>query len=734
MNEHTSVPPAEAAQQEEWFLAQLERQPMPLPALLDFLDTLPVAGRWEQADSWSDLLLGTLIERQQTLAAFDTILRRAAWHPDAPASRALWHKLAQSVLQRSREQQALTAHAGFGDGAPLPECFRRLRLLLALVPGVLCRDRTWGFGVVQKVDTFYGRVTIDFDAKRHHEMSLSYAAEALELLGEDHLLVRKHRQPDDLRRLVQEQPGEMVRLALRSFGVLTVDQLQQRLVPGIVDAGDWKRFWDAARRDLKNDPLVHLPAKRTEPVRLRDRAFTRDEDWFDALANERSVKHILDRTDELIKNTASVTWTDSARAVVAGRLAFAAKGAGTRHVDHLVRALMNADALGLTLPADEFVPLPSAFLQPELLVNTLHALPARLVTPFLEWLYTKQGDSALELLLTMLPRLEQAALNEALDLLLARGREEACARLFQRSVNMQTAGVEYLFWLFRHPERLAAWVPGTWPVLANLVVTELEKEAAGERLKAQNQLRELAEQVDWLRTVMAPMNEAQRHRFMERIKSSLAWPPVDRRGVLGRIVHLYPELAGVLAAKALTAPDRPTVTSFRSYRERQAQWQHITSVEIPRIAREIGVARSYGDLSENHEFKAAKEMQAVLTRRQAELEKMLHTVRPSDFHDLPTDRAGLGTRVVLQYPDGRREAYAILGEWDRDERLGIISCNTGVARAVEGHLAGDTVRVPSAQGELDCVLVEVTDLPAAVRDWLNGIPETATTNQERTSP
>ena len=435
------------------------------------------------------------------------------------------------------------------------------------------------------------------------------------------------------------------------------------------------------------------------------------------------MKHILDRTDELIKNAASVTWPEGARAVVAGRLAFAAKGAGLRHVDQLARALMNADALGLTLPVDEYVPAAAAFIQPELLIKTLHALPARLVTPFLDWLCAQQGDSALEALLAVLPRLEQAALNEALDLLLAGGRDEVCARIFQRSINMQTAGVEYLFWLFRHPACLAAWVPDAWPVLANLVVTELEKEAAGERLKAQNQLRELAEQVDWLRTVMTPMNEAQRHMFMERIKSSPAWSPVDRRGVLGRMVHLYPELVGVLAANAAAAPaapERPAVTSSRTYHERQAQLQHIVSVEIPRIAREIGVARSYGDLSENHEYKAAKEMQAVLTRRQAELEQMLHAVRPSDFHDLPTDRAGLGTRVVLQYPDGRQEAFVILGEWDRDERLGIISCNTGMARAVEGHRTGDTLRVPSEQGERSCVLAEVTGLPDTVRAWMAG--------------
>jgi len=107
---------------------------------------------------------------------------------------------------------------------------------------------------------------------------------------------------------------------------------------------------------------------------------------------------------------------------------------------------------------------------------------------------------------------------------------------------------------------------------------------------------------------------------------------------------LFPELADVLVSKSEARPGaRGPVTSERTYRERQALLEKIANVEIPRIAREIGVARSYGDLRENFEFKAAKEQQGLLLRRKAELEQMLHDVRPTDFSGLPTDKAGLAT-------------------------------------------------------------------------------------------
>ncbi|TAN37753.1 MAG: hypothetical protein EPN23_04345 [Verrucomicrobia bacterium] len=723
MAENISIP-TDPTQHEEWFLAQLEKLPALAPALLDFLDAQAAQGRLEQADTWSELLLDALVERNATALALESVRRRAAWYPGAPEKRALWLRLAQRALATSREQQMLTTHAGFDAPVPVAECFRRLNLLLTLKQGVLCLDKTWGFGVVQRADTFYGRVTIDFAKKRGHELSLAYAAEVLQLPDEGHLLVRKHKQPEEFRALVQDDPAEVVRLALRSFGALPADALQKRLVPDSVAEADWKRFWDAARKELKQDPLVRLPGKRTEPIQLLEKAHAYDDEWFTAFAAERHVQPILDHSDELIAAGKAVTWNDRTRAIAAERLAFAAKGAGTRHTAQLARALINADALGLTLPVAAHVPTPDVFLHAKLLITTLHDLPVRLAAPFLDWLATKDATRASDLLLEVLPRLELSALNEAMELLLKGERAVTAAACFRGAVAQQTAEVEFLLWLFRHPEQLNTWAPDTWPILIKLTLTELEKTYNGERLRAQNQLRELIEEEAWVRIALGPLSAVQRREFLEGVKMAPNWPELDRRSAMGCIVKLYPELEAVLTAKAegVVALARPSVTSRRSFRERQLQLEKITNVEIPKIAREIGVARSYGDLRENFEYKAAKEMQTVLLRRQAELEEMLGKVQPSEFRDLPADSAGLGTCITLQYPDGHRETFNILGEWDRDEALGIISCNSQLARALEGRRAGETVRIPAQQGESECLLAEVGALPVPVQTWINADP------------
>ena len=723
MTEQASIP-SDPSQHEEWFLGQLSKLPGIAPALLDFLDVQAAQGRLEQANAWSELLLDGLVERTAVDLAVEGVRRRATWSPGATDKRALWLKLTQRALSPVRDLQGLAGYAGFESPVPIAECFRRLQLLLMLKPGLMCLDKTWGFGVIQRADTFYGRVTIDFERKRGHEMSLAYAAEALQLPAVDHILVMRHQQPDELAALVKNDAAEVVRRALRSFGMMTADALQKRLVPDVVGGADWKRFWDSARKGLKQDPLVKLPGKRTDPIQLLQKAHAYDADWFAVFSKERHVQPILDHSDELITAATAVTWTEATRSVAAERLAFAAKGAGPRHPAQLARLLMNADALSLMLTAQAHVPTPDVFMNAKLLIATLHDLPVRLAAPFLDWMATKDAARTAELLLSVLPQLELSALTEAMELLLKGDHAATAAQIFRASIAMQKAEVEFLLWLFRHLEQLNAWVPDTWPVLAGLVLTELEKDYMGERLRSQNQLRELVENEAWVSTTLTPMSEVQRRDFLERVKKAPNWAELDRRSAMGCIVRMFPDLANVLSNKteATAASARPAVTARRSYRARQLQFEKITNVEIPRIAREIGVARAHGDLRENFEFKAAKEMQSVLVRRQAELEEMLSRIQPSDFRDLPRDRAGLGTCVTLLYADGHRETYNILGEWDREESLNIISCNSQLARAVEGKRAGEAVTVPASDGGTECQLAEVGDLPPAVQAWIVSEP------------
>ena len=474
---------------------------------------------------------------------------------------------------------------------------------------------------------------------------------------------------------------------------------------------------------MKKDPLIHIPAKRAEPIQLLKKEKSFDQEWFDALAAERDMETVLALVDELIRD--GMPLADEGHRRIAGeRLAFVVKGSGRDDPALVARAVMDARELGVAAEQVDIAKYAEQFLHADLFVETSRSLPARCVEPFLQFLLAHDKDRTIPFLFSVLKRLDLVTLNETMNLMLALGLESKCADFVRESIASQKAEVELLYWITRNMEKYEAWAPGTLPVLGFLVLSELEQDYSGLRLKAQNLLRGRFEQAEWLKPVLEAMRDAQRRELVLKLKDSPGWEVVDRRSVLAVVVKLRPELQEVLASgrsrDASAVASRGAFTSSRSYLERQQQLEKLVKVDIPQNTKEIAIARSYGDLSENHEFKAAKEMQGILLHRRGELEDMIGHVKPTDFQGFPHDRAGLATGVKLQYEDGHTELYYILGEWDKDERLGIISCETRMAKALDGHKAGDSVVVPTESGEVTCTIAEVTGLSDAVKSWIDG--------------
>ena len=188
---------------------------------------------------------------------------------------------------------------------------------------------------------------------------------------------------------------------------------------------------------------------------------------------------------------------------------------------------------------------------------------------------------------------------------------------------------------------------------------------------------------------------------------------LDERSLLAQIIKLHPEVqAMVIGEKSGEEPATVTalIVSWSSLEARRKELEEIVNVKIPENSKEIGVARSYGDLRENHEFKAAKEMQTVLMRRKAELEDLLTRAQGTDFSGTKTDAVNIGTKVSLKDANGEPLSYTILGAWDSDLSKGIISYLTPVAQALSKRTVGETVSLPSESGGSREVTIEKIEL------------------------
>src|SRR5262245_9481592 len=143
---------------------------------------------------------------------------------------------------------------------------QHIEALVQLTDSGFCMHRSWGFGRIKTVDTVFARFTIDFPNKSGHTMDLAFAAESLRPIGKEHILARKAADIETLRQMAATNHLELVKLVLNSFGgKATVDQIQNVLVPDVI-RDDWKKWWEAAKRELKKDGHFQVPLKKTEPI------------------------------------------------------------------------------------------------------------------------------------------------------------------------------------------------------------------------------------------------------------------------------------------------------------------------------------------------------------------------------------------------------------------------------------------------------------------------------------
>ncbi len=140
--------------------------------------------------------------------------------------------------------------------------------------------------------------------------------------------------------------------------------------------------------------------------------------------------------------------------------------------------------------------------------------------------------------------------------------------------------------------------------------------------------------------------------------------------------------------------------------ELKRELDELINVKRPANIQAIKEARSYGDLSENAEYDAARNEQAQIEARVKELERMLENV--SIIKEIKTDSVGIGNVVSVKYVDDDDEdEYRIVGSQEADPFEGKISNESPIAQALLDHKVGDTVTVESPNGTYDLVITEI---------------------------
>lgn len=592
---------------------------------------------------------------------------------------------------------------------------RHIEPLVQLTTSGFCMHRSWGFGRIKTVDTVFARFTIDFPHKPGHTMDLSFAAESLKPISKDHILARKAADIEALRQMAALNHLDLIKVVLNSYGgKATLDQIQQVLVPDVI-RDDWKKWWETAKREMKKDGHFIVPLKKTEPV-LYQKQETSLQDRV--LGDFRAAKGLKARVAVALEALKSAD--DLADKQVAANEIIAALN--TEIVTH--QRTQPSVALEGVFARDEIremAGLPAAegevtaaqvWLQDGVKFGPLmEALPAAKHRKALESFKAANPDRWLETLRGGLGMVSAKLCKEFAALLIQEGKLNELKETLARMVNQHTAGSELLLWLGKERSDTFADILG--PEVFRAMLTAMERDQFNE--KRSNRLREfILDDQELLPELTASADLEIIKDLTRALQLSPVFDDMDKRSLLARIVKSHPAVQSLITGEQ-TKQDAVLHVSWESLERRRIEYQELVHKKIPANSKEIALARSYGDLSENHEFKAAKEMQKVLMRQKEELESQLVRARGTDFSNPRTEVVSIGTVVQATNLDSKQsEKFTILGAWDFDADKGIISYLTPVGQSLLNRKVGEEVEfeVHGARHRHRIVSVETYHAPA----------------------
>ena len=529
---------------------------------------------------------------------------------------------------------------------------RHVAALTQLAEAGCCTHRSWGFGRIKTVDTVFARFTIDFPGK----------------------------------------PGHAIKIVLNSYGgKATPDQIQSVLVPDVI-ADDWKKWWETAKREMKKNGHFIVPLKKTEPVVYQVKETSLQDRLLAEFRAAKGLKARILVVAEMLKGISDLKDRVATANEVIAALNPDIVAYQRTQPSVALEAIFSRDELRAAAevpPVADEVSAAQIWLQDGVKFGPLvETIPAAKHRRALESFKTANPEKWDDVLRGALNYVSAKLAKEFASLLITNGKLGLFKETLAKHINQHTASSELLLWFAR--ERNEDFVDILGPEVFRAMLTAMERDQFNERRS--NRLRDfILEDQQLLGELTASADIEVIKDLTRALKLSPVFDDMDKRSLLARLVKAHPAVQSLVSGEQ-TKQDSGLLVSWESLERRRAEYQELVQKKIPANSKEIAIARSYGDLRENHEYKAAKEMQKILMRQKEDLEAQFLRARGQDFSNAKTDVVGPGT--VVQATDlvtNQVETFTVLGAWDSDPDKGIISYLTPIGQALFNHKVGDEV-------------------------------------------
>ena len=654
---------------ESLWMSQLDSDASDVDSFLAIARTLRKSEQRTQSDTLLGLLSDTLLEKKRWPLRLQVLkeLGRLSKHP--ATLRPQFEQALRGAFGSQKNFQRVYEFTGFTDPTSNPvEKAEKIETWLKYDEGEMYFMAGRGAGIVTELNPDLGIARLDFEKDKRVPVPIGAAAKYLVPLPAGHVLREKFSDAEALKAEAKKSPSQFFARILQSFGrPMQMGEVRDAVI-GIVPEEKWSSWWTSAR---KNPQIVISGAGAKAAYAYStstgeaEKAIKRDFERADPkskleLARKHSArgKELADFfSSQLAAEAARLVKSDPATAWQILATLETLPGAYQPTIDP-------ASLLGGPLASRIVAAIGDKQLRERALGSVRQAHP--------DWpkVYSEM------FFLDDEPRL----LSLVVDALEKEGQTDVRDRLIDETLRYPRRHPRAFYWFAK---QLNEQQTLSDKANYNLLFQILDAVSSDEFSSVRARLKDLFDKGGLaVRIVMNVENPEQARKLLDTLDRYGAVEEYRREIVKHALVMKYPNLR-----EPQTEPIYATAQMLTKKRE---ELEHLVKVEIPANNKAIQVAREMGDLSENFEYKSARQRAEYLAARAGKLQSELGNVRVVEPGQVDTSAVRVGTKVSLSNGDIRREV-SILGPWESAPEHGVYSNQSDVANALIGHTTGDIV-------------------------------------------
>ncbi len=583
----------------------------------------------------------------------------------------------------------------------------------AMEPGAYVVHRSWGFGRIKSYDESAQRLAIDFEGKKSHQMDPIFCATTLDVLPENHLLVRKETETAKIAELVADDPAELVVQGLKAYpnNATTAIDLEITLAQ-VVGEEKFKKWWSSAKKAVAKDPRVAVPEKKTDCYILRETPISAEDEILEQFTSTRSARRRIVLAEELVTVAARKNAKTDLSGVLKG-VADAVKDSNQLDAAERLYGAAVRDDLAKVLGADAAALEPT---QAALVANArdlpdiAEKIPVHFQGRFLELIKATHPIECRDIVFSLLKVSQGKFTTECINFLVENGHADDLAATLKRWQTEQNLRAPVLLWIVknRHAKKFAKLLNDLiTPRLLSAIFFAIDYEALQSASARRIPLGEiLSEDTELIADLLSTADPETARDLANTLLLNQGFEELTKKSLLARFIKIFPNIQSLVAADG-EAKEEALLVSKASFERRRDEYETIVSKKIPENSKAIAAAREHGDLKENSEYKMAKQDQQILMAQKSILERDLAHARVTDFKEATTEQVGVGSLVEVRARDGATTKYSILGVWDGDPDNNVISYKTLLGAALLSRKPGDVVKVKTGSSEETYTVVSI---------------------------